>query len=53
MNMLYVNDSDDGIVGFMAKFVDDMKMGGVAGSVNETGCLLKDLDRLTDWIGSG
>ncbi|XP_072107366.1 uncharacterized protein [Mobula birostris] len=46
---LYINDLDYGIDGFVAKFADDTKIGGGAGSAEETESLQRDLDRLEEW----
>ena len=46
---LYINDLDDGIGGILAKFADDTKIGGGAGSIEEVGRLQKDLDSLGEW----
>ncbi|XP_051876029.1 RNA-directed DNA polymerase from mobile element jockey isoform X1 [Pristis pectinata] len=46
---LYINDLDDGINGFVAKFADDTKTGGGVGSIEEIGRLQRDLDSLGEW----
>eukprot|EP00061_Rhincodon_typus_P008450 g31055.t1 len=42
----FIKGLDKGIESIVAKFVDDTKVDGEAGSVEEMGLLQKDLDRL-------
>eukprot|EP00061_Rhincodon_typus_P003876 g21191.t1 len=46
---LYIDDLDEGTVGILAMFVDDTKIGGGTGSIEEVRRVQKDLDRLGEW----
>eukprot|EP00061_Rhincodon_typus_P003109 g19304.t1 len=44
-----INDLDKGTEGILAEFVDDTKIAGGTGSIEDSERLQKDLDRLGDW----
>lgn len=47
--LLYLNDFDDPIDGFVARFADNTKMVGGTDGTDEAECLLNDLDMLEKW----
>eukprot|EP00061_Rhincodon_typus_P003342 g19860.t1 len=47
--MIYVTDLEDNIAGLISKFVDDIKIGGVADSEQDRQRVQQDIDQLEAW----
>ncbi|GAB0203455.1 mitochondrial enolase superfamily member 1 [Grus japonensis] len=50
---IFVNDLEDGPKCIVSKFVDDTKLGGVAGIPEGCAAIQRDLDRLEKWAARG
>ncbi|KAJ8272753.1 hypothetical protein GJAV_G00093040 [Gymnothorax javanicus] len=47
--LIYLNDLDRNIESKLVKFADDMKLGGLANSLDSTKVIQEDLDRIQSW----